>query len=423
MVAKKRVVAKVAKKVSRKSPEYSTVRKSCAPGTVAIILAGRFRGRRAVILKQLPNNGPLVVSGPMKYNGVPVRRIDSRYVIATTTKVDVSGVDVKAITPEVFARPKAAKPAKSEGDFMGDKQKKAAEKSAKKTSKASKKSTVSPDGTVVEDGSHLRDEFHFTKYSDAEVFVPCGGRPRSVTLENVGGFLKVPDATGEAMLEGKFEGIHPDQLKFKIIVEGANLFISQDARLALEKCGVVLIKDASANKGGVTSSSLEVYVGLALSDEEHAKHMSVKPGQPEPAFYKSYVQEIVKRVDENAQREFDAIWREWEKNPSQPKTLIADALSNKNVQIRANMLASDIFQNKDLVRYVLLEYTPKTLLEVVPINTLMERVPENYQHAICAMYLASRYVYETGVHSNEFDFFSYMTDILKNVEVMKQSKV
>ncbi|KAG5468992.1 hypothetical protein LSCM4_02386 [Leishmania orientalis] len=134
---------KAAKKVSRKSPEYTTLRKSCAPGAIAIILAGRFRGRRAVILKQLPHNGPLVVSGPMKYNGVPIRRIDSRYVIATSTKVDISSVDTSAITPEVFQRPKAEKPAKSEADFMGDKQKAKAEKAAKKTSKAEKKTVVS----------------------------------------------------------------------------------------------------------------------------------------------------------------------------------------------------------------------------------------------------------------------------------------
>ncbi|KAG5493496.1 hypothetical protein JIQ42_01864 [Leishmania sp. Namibia] len=134
---------KAAKKVSRKSPEYTTLRKSCAPGAIAIILAGRFRGRRAVILKQLPHNGPLVVSGPMKYNGVPIRRIDSRYVIATSTKVDISSVDTSAITPEVFQRPKAGKPAKSEADFMGDKQKAKAEKAAKKTSKAEKKTVVS----------------------------------------------------------------------------------------------------------------------------------------------------------------------------------------------------------------------------------------------------------------------------------------
>ncbi|CAD2217789.1 large subunit ribosomal protein L6e [Angomonas deanei] len=144
MVSKsKHANKKVAKKVSRKSPEYTTVRKSCAPGAVAIILAGRFRGRRAVILKQLPNNGPLVISGPMKLNGVPIRRIDSRYIIATSTKVDISAVDTKDITPELFKRAKSEKPAKSEGDFMGDKQKKKAEKAAKKTAKAEKKAVVS----------------------------------------------------------------------------------------------------------------------------------------------------------------------------------------------------------------------------------------------------------------------------------------
>ncbi|KAG5504625.1 hypothetical protein JIQ42_06463 [Leishmania sp. Namibia] len=271
-----------------------------------------------------------------------------------------------------------------------------------------------PDGTLVEDGSRMRDEFHFLKYSDADVFVPCGGRPRSVTLENVGNFLKVPDADGESMMEGKYANLSPKQLKFKIIVEGANLFISQDARLALEKCGVTLIKDASANKGGVTSSSLEVFAGLCLSDEEHAKYMSAKSATDAPEFYKRYVQEILDRIEENAKLEFNAIWREWEKDPNQPKTLIADALSRKNVQMRANVLGSDIFQNRDLVRYVMDQYALKTLKEVVPVDVMLERVPKNYQHAICAMWLASRYVYQTGVDSNEFDFFRYMTEVYAN---------
>lgn len=128
--------------VRRNSPEYTSVRKSCSPGTVAIVLAGRFRGKRVIILKQLARNGPLVISGPMKYNGVPLRRIDSRYLIATSTKVDISNVDTSAIKPKVFARPKATKPEKSEEHFMGDKQKKAAEKCAKKTSKAAPKKSV-----------------------------------------------------------------------------------------------------------------------------------------------------------------------------------------------------------------------------------------------------------------------------------------
>ncbi|KPI82732.1 Glutamate dehydrogenase [Leptomonas seymouri] len=79
------------------------------------------------------------------------------------------------------------------------------------------------------------------------------------------------------------------------------------------------------------------------------------------------------------------------------------------------MLSSDIFQNRDLVRYVLEQYTPTTLKEVVPIDVIMQRVPENYQHAICAMWLTSRYVYQTGIDSNEFDFFRYMTEVSNQV--------
>nr|CCC92802.1 unnamed protein product [Trypanosoma congolense IL3000] len=50
------------------------------------------------------------------------------------------------------------------------------------------KNVTLPDGTHVGDGAVFRDEFHLTKYSAADVFVPCGGRPRSVTLANVGRF-------------------------------------------------------------------------------------------------------------------------------------------------------------------------------------------------------------------------------------------
>jgi glutamate dehydrogenase len=56
--------------------------------------------------------------------------------------------------------------------------------------------------------------------------------------------------------------------RFKYIVEGANLFISEDARAVLEDAGIILFKDASTNKGGVTSSSLEVLAGLAMDDIE-----------------------------------------------------------------------------------------------------------------------------------------------------------
>ncbi len=44
----------------------------------------------------------------------------------------------------------------------------------------------------------------------------------------------------------------------------------------MAEAGVVIFKDASANKGGVTSSSLEVLAALSLSDAEFQKHMTVQ---------------------------------------------------------------------------------------------------------------------------------------------------
>ena len=42
---------------------------------------------------------------------------------------------------------------------------------------------------------------------------------------------------------------HEGKPHFKYIVEGANLFVTQQARLFLEKRKVILFKDSSANKG------------------------------------------------------------------------------------------------------------------------------------------------------------------------------
>ena len=126
------------KAVKRTADNFTTLRPSITPGTIVILLAGRFRGKRVVVLKQLPKNGPIVVTGPFKVNGVPLRRVDARYVIATKTKVDISAVDTSKVTADVFKRPEAAKREKGEKEFMGDKSKAKAEATARKTGKAGK---------------------------------------------------------------------------------------------------------------------------------------------------------------------------------------------------------------------------------------------------------------------------------------------
>lgn len=116
-----------AKKV-RKSVRAWAPRKSLQPGTVLILLAGRFRGKRVVLLKSL-DQGVLLVTGPFKINGVPLRRVNARYVIATSYKVDISGLDQKKVDevsqPKYFTAEKAKEKAGQEAFFkQGEKSQK-----------------------------------------------------------------------------------------------------------------------------------------------------------------------------------------------------------------------------------------------------------------------------------------------------------
>ncbi|KAI7498683.1 60S ribosomal protein L6 [Hortaea werneckii] len=118
------------KKVRKTLRPYKP-RSSLKPGAVLILLAGRFRGKRVVLLKVL-DQGALLVTGPFKINGVPLRRVNARYVIATSTNVPIDSIDKSTVEkvgkPEYFARDRKADKKGSEEGFFAQQEGKGAQK-------------------------------------------------------------------------------------------------------------------------------------------------------------------------------------------------------------------------------------------------------------------------------------------------------
>ena len=184
--------------------------------------------------------------------------------------------------------------------------------------------------------------------------------------------------------------------------------------MVLENAGVVLYKDASANKGGVTSSSLEVFAALAFPPEQFEANMGVKDIAHQPEFYKEYVAEIKQRIENDADLEFECIWREAERTKT-PRYLLTDAVSDKINTLNLFIQTSSLWDNEKLRKVVLMKAMPKSLTNKLGYDTVVAHVPSSYLQAIFGAYLASRYVYKHGLESNEFAFFEYMQPLLAEV--------
>lgn len=247
-----------------------------------------------------------------------------------------------------------------------------------------------PDGSAIPSGLAFRNSFHLDPRMKADLFVPCGGRPKSIHAANWKSLL---DADGKPI--------------FKWIVEGANLFITQDARIKLEEKGVLLFKDSSTNKGGVTSSSLEVLAGLALDDETFLRDMTVADAVPE--FRKNYIFEIIDLVCSKARAEFEILWS-LHNQTGRTISELSDELSEKINEITNSIDESNLFEEKRLRTAVLLSHIPASLVKAAGTDALLTRIPLNYQKAIFSRALASGFVYKHGINAGYEEYRRYINE-------------
>lgn len=77
---------------------------------------------------------------------------------------------------------------------------------------------------------------------------------------------------------------------------------------------------------------------------------------------------------------------------SKARTLISDELSSTLNALQEELENSDLFDDVPSKRGVMSRAIPKTLIDQVGLDTLLQRLPESYQRALFSSWVASHFV-------------------------------
>jgi glutamate dehydrogenase len=206
----------------------------------------------------------------------------------------------------------------------------------------------------------------------ADLFLPCGGRPETINETN---WRRLFDPEGKPTA--------------RVIAEGANSFITPEARAEIQRRGIVVIRDASANKCGVISSSYEIIANLLMTQKEFLRNKD------------AYVRDVLQILDKRSQQEARLIFKRYnEQNGKMLYTEISIAIS-KEINAYYGRLF-DYFQQhcelceQPLFRQVLLSHLPAFIRETPRYRGRVKDLPRKIKYAILASEIASTIVYEGG---------------------------
>ncbi|MDD5286641.1 MAG: NAD-glutamate dehydrogenase [Desulfuromonadaceae bacterium] len=247
-------------------------------------------------------------------------------------------------------------------------------------------------GELVEDWLDI-DDFYRLYNSlvftvKADLFIPAGGRPETIDGQNWRLFLDADGVPGS-----------------RVIVEGANSFVTPEARVQLQKSGVMIMRDSSANKCGVISSSYEIIANLLLSEREFMDQKE------------RYVGDVLAILKKRAADEASLILR---RRKESGDTLLYSEIS-ETISQNINSLYSRLFEfftsRPELClqppfRQALINHLPRMLQETPAFRQRVKKLPSKYLCAILAAEIGSSLVY-TG--SRDADFEDMIRRHLKRV--------
>jgi len=228
----------------------------------------------------------------------------------------------------------------------------------------------------IDDFYRVYNSLVFTVKTD--LFIPAGGRPETIDGQNWRSFL---DAEGTPTA--------------RVIIEGANSFITPEARLQLQRNGVAVMRDSSANKCGVISSSYEIIANLLLSEREFMEHKE------------RYVADVLTILEKRAADEARLIIRRKRESGG---TLLYSEIS-EIISQNINGLYSRLFEfftgKPDLCllppfRQAIIRHLPRLLQETPAFRGRIKRLPRKYLFAILAAEIGSSLVY-TGNRDADFE--------------------
>ena len=218
------------------------------------------------------------------------------------------------------------------------------------------------------------DNLIFTVPTD--LFIPAGGRPETIDAKNCVRLVN-EDKT----------------LQARAIVEGANSYITPEARIELQRHGIIIIRDASANKCGVISSSYEIIANLLLTEKEFLNNKQ------------AYVEGVIDILEKRAEDEARLIFRRHgEAGGSQLYTEISDSISieinNHYARLFNFFNQNPSLSGKPLYTKAILVHLPELLRNTPRFRRRINQLPQKYKSAILASEIASSMIYQGDQDAN-----------------------